>query len=474
MTHDHTILIIGGGFAGAALAIRLLDQTDTKLRIVIAEPRPEIGRGVAYSTTETVHLVNGPASHFSLYDDDPEHLANWTRAHGTDGDWTPPEGDLMPVFIPRRVFGRYVIEELARATEAAAGRATVEHLRSRIVSLSPDSGTIIARAEDGRRIVADQAVLATGVFPFAKGSTGIPDHPRHVSNPWDPKALDRLTGARDVLLIGASLSMIDMVASLESRGFQGRYHVISRRGHLIEDRRDPGAEPDILDPENLPRSTRDLLAQVAAARRRVLARGDDWQMLTAGLRDHIRPLWDKASDAERRRFARHLRALWDVTLHLAAPPAFAAMAAARDQGRFGARAARLMGVEIEGDRLTATLRPRGSTRTETLTVDGIVDCRGHQEHDWRRIEAPLVKQLLAIGLVRPHATGFGIDATAQGEVIGRDGQPRDDLFAIGHPLRGVSWESSSINEQLTQATALSRVLLDRARWSGQEPCRVTG
>ncbi|WEF25590.1 FAD/NAD(P)-binding protein [Paracoccus sp. S3-43] len=456
-----TILIVGGGFAGAVLALRLLEQ-DRPLRIVIAEPRPEIGRGLAYSTAETVHLVNGPTLHFSVHPDAPDHLADWVRSHGPDGDWTPPNGDLTDSFIPRRVFGTYVVRELDRAIHTAQGRATVEHLRDSLTALTREGGGWIARTAGDKRIAADQVVLATGVFPFADGAAAL-DDPRHVRDPWDPQALDRIAGTGDVLLIGASLSMVDMVASLESRGHRGRYHAISRRGHLIEPRRLPPEDaPEFLDAAALPRTARGLLRAVNAQRKAIVAAGGDWQSLLGGLRGHILPLSQGAATAERLRFNRHLRALWDVSLHRAAPPSFAAVERARAEGRFTASAARLIGLAAGPEGLTATIRPRGSRASKALSFDAVIDCRGHQEHDWRRVTAPLPRQLLTSGAVRPHATGFGVDATERGEVIGRDGGVTGDLFALGHPMRGVAWESSSIPEQLTQSAGLADLLRDRA------------
>lgn len=460
-----SILICGGGFAGALLAIRLLDTSPGPLCVTVAEPRPGIGRGVAYSTAETVHLLNGPARIFSLHEEDPEHLLRWIRAHGADGDWVPPPGDLSELYLPRRIFGTYVEEELARAVREAAGRVSFTHLRASVVDLARsagrDGGRLVAVTDDGSRVTADHAVLATGVFPLAPGpaEARLADEPRYVDNPWDPAALGRLADARDVLIVGASLSMVDVVASLESRGFRGRYRVISRRGHLIESRRDPEPWPDFPDPDDLPRTARALLAATIRARRAVLAAGGDWQALPAALREHVRPLWQAATTEERLRFNRHLRALWDVALHRAAPPAFATVERVRAEGRFEARAARLLDAAPGPEGLVATLRPRGCRVAETVTVDGIVNCRGHQEHDWRRIKAPLAKNLLAAGLVRPHATGFGIDATREGAVIGADGTVAGDLHALGHPLRGVAWESSSLNEQNAQGTDLARRLL---------------
>lgn len=450
------ILIIGGGFAGATLAIRLLEKT-SDLHLTIAEPRAEIGRGVAYSTPDSVHLVNGPASHFSLYPESaPDHLAKWVAAHGADGDWTPPEANPDDIFIPRRIFGSYVAEEFARAVSAAP-KAQVNHLRARIVALHRRGAGFEALADNGRVLCIDRVVLATGVFPYPQKAADL-DDPRYIRNPWDAQALDPVVQAQDILLIGASLSMVDMVASLEARGYRGRYHVISRRGHLIEPRRTPEAWPAFLTPETRPRTARALLRAVNRQRKLIRQQGGDWQALVPALREHVLPLWLGAPLAERLRFARHLRALWDVTLHRAAPPSFAAVARAQSEGRFSARAARLLDMAA-GGRLTAHLRLRGENQTETLQIDAVIDCRGHQEHDWRRVDAPLVRQLLSAGLVRPHETGFGIDATLEGRVISQDGHVQTDLLAIGHPLRGVSWESSSIPEQRVQAAALAEVLL---------------
>ena len=67
---------------------------------------------------------------------------------------------------------------------------------------------------------------------------------------------------------------------------------------------------------------------IAECRRRLDA-GEDGQALVAAIRPHVLALWQGADDAEPLRFARHLRSLWDVSLHVAVPPSFAVVADAR-------------------------------------------------------------------------------------------------------------------------------------------------
>lgn len=459
MTPRH-IAIVGGGFAGAVTAIKLLDGAREPLAITVIEPRAELGRGVAYSTSEQVHLVNGSARIFGLHPDDPDHLVRWLIRHGPEHGWRPPQNvhDSSP---PRWLYGTYVRSELQRAIAAAAGRASLSHLRRRVIGLDMVEAGWQLALDDGAAVTADEVVLALGVFQGAppRGEAAVAEHPNYVENPWDPAALDRLAGQRDVLLIGSSLSMVDVIASLEVRGFAGRYHVVSRRGQVVEARTNAPAWPDFLSGRPLPRTARALLAAVKAERRAMAARGVDWQGLPLAIRPHILALWQGASREEQLRFARHLRAFWDVTAHRAAPAAYEATRQAQAEGRFSARAGRVLTLRPRGGRIAARIGWRGTGAVSTLLVDGVVNCRGSQLHDWSQIADPLVQSLLGSGLVRPHETGFGIDATPDASIIDATGVAQPTLHAIGHPLRGVAWESSSIGEQLALAIALAGKLI---------------
>jgi uncharacterized NAD(P)/FAD-binding protein YdhS len=57
-----TVIVIGGGFTGAALAIGLSRLAQMPLDIAVIEPRAEVGRGVAFSGTDRDHRINAPAA----------------------------------------------------------------------------------------------------------------------------------------------------------------------------------------------------------------------------------------------------------------------------------------------------------------------------------------------------------------------------------------------------------------------------
>ncbi len=457
--HSHqSVVIIGGGFAGALTAIKLLDKTEVPLSITILEPREELGRGVAYSTTEAVHLINGPAGTFSLHPEEPDHLTHWLAENALRYGWTPP-ADIAGSFPPRHLYGTYVRDELRRAISTARSGSTFRHVRAIASRLVSAPHRVEITTSEGETIEADEVILALGVFQpdLARQEAAVARHPGFAASPWDAAALDRLVEADEILLIGSSLSMVDAVASMEARGFQGRYQVISRRGQFIEDRRNVALERDFLAERPLPTTARSLLSIVKAERRALAAEAKDWQALPLAIRPYILPLWQKADDVERARFARHLRAFWDVTAHRAAPDSYRAVSKAIADGRLRHGTARLLSMKPAGRLITATLKTRSGT--ESHSFGGVIDCRGHQLHDWRRISDPFVRSLIESGEVRPHSTGFGIDATEQGDVISEEGRVHRNISAIGHPLRGVAWESSSISEQRAQAIALADRIL---------------
>ena len=51
----HVVTVIGGGASGALAAHQLLRQAPAPVRVIVVEPRAELGRGVAYGTKDPRH-----------------------------------------------------------------------------------------------------------------------------------------------------------------------------------------------------------------------------------------------------------------------------------------------------------------------------------------------------------------------------------------------------------------------------------
>ncbi|WP_179283945.1 FAD/NAD(P)-binding protein [Bordetella genomosp. 10] len=459
------VVIIGGGFAGAVTAIKLARAVPVPLRLSVIESRAEIGRGIAYGTRLPTHLVNGPAKNFTLYADQPGHLADWLREQAARDGWEPPAGVAWTdAFPPRYVYGDYVQAELETALAQAPHPIEFRHVVDRAIDLERAAdGSWTVRLAGGRALRADRVVLATGLFTATLGRGDVEIDPeliaegRVIDDIWAPAPSD-LSDARDAAIIGNGLSALDAMLSAHAQGFRGHFHGISRRGLLVAPRHDVTPWPAFLDAQALPATLRQLVREVLAAHAAIRAAGEDWQRLTGAVRPHVPALWSQASDAERKRFIRHLRAYWEISLHKAAPASAAWLEDLLRAGRYSKLTGRVRRIaRAAGGRVSVTWQPRRETRTRTFEVDRVFNSRGF-DFDWTRIDDPLLRQLVARAYVTPHATGFGIEAVPQtGAVLSRTLDVAG-LYAVGHPLRGVNWESNAIGEQVAGATATAQAL----------------
>ena len=142
-----TVAIVGGGFSGAAVAYHLAEAR-VAAAIVVFEPRPALGAGLAYGDDDPTHRVNVPASRMSLLPDDEGQFARWLDASGLLAA-DPAARAGAEAFPARAVFGRYVAEMLAPHLASGA----VRHVRDAVTGLARDGGRV-AQSSRRRRTAA--------------------------------------------------------------------------------------------------------------------------------------------------------------------------------------------------------------------------------------------------------------------------------------------------------------------------------
>jgi len=456
------ILIVGGGLSGSMLAVQLL-RLPGKRHILIVETRSELGRGEAYSATESGHTLNGNAARMSVEPDNPDDLTRWLDRYINAGGWPESAEQQVPVaelFPPRGVFGLYVQQRLAEAQALGATYgSSLEHVHEEAVDLQSSDFGVRITLKSGKQLQGKFGVLATGMFPAARTpqreSSGLN---ATAVDPWDVDSMRRLDPQAKVLIIGAGLTMVDAVVSLQRAGHRGPIEVFSRHGLLPHVRRQPPAWVDFLADDHSIRSTRQLLRKVREQCELAIAEGIDWQAPLDTVRVHIGRLWNQASDVQRRQFVRHVRPWWE-SHHHRSPPLGAELLAKRvKEGRLSIHAASYQGLEVlPTGQVQIRVRRRGETDPSYVIGDALINSSGI-EYDWRRVDRPLPKQLLARGLIRPGPLALGIAAHASGGLLDAQGNVSKRLFAMGPPLRGMWWESTAVTDVASQAKALAERL----------------
>jgi uncharacterized NAD(P)/FAD-binding protein YdhS len=422
--------VIGGGMSGTIFAAERV-RLEKRDPLVLFERNARFGRGPAYATTCDGHRLNVPAHKMSAFEGDPSHFVRWL-----DGS------HAEHAFVPRERFGAY-LEDVARE---ALSNGAVRVVRGDVVDVERDASGFVVRTREGDAVQARAVVLAIG--PALPGDAFLPADIRNSDlyhrDPWR-REIGAVDG--DVILFGSGLTALDVVASLEAGSFRGHVHLVSRHGRM------PLAHAPIdRHMENVVEGT-SALALLRSFR--AAARERDWSAMVNAVRPHIPRLWMGLPIGEKRRFLRHLRSLWNVHRHRAAPEVNAV------RQRFE-RADRLT---LHRGRIIGATAKNGLLAIEIATVTGVqhieaalaVNCTGPQ-YDPTRIDDPLVRHLLERGLVARDPLGLGFASTPNGEAIAPDDTITDGMYTLGWMRTGTMFESAALGELRAQALALAQML----------------
>jgi uncharacterized NAD(P)/FAD-binding protein YdhS len=459
-------IVVGGGFSGTMVAVHLAEQGGDNIRVALVERGAQPGRGVAYGTTDSRHLLNVPAAKMGAYPHDISHFYRWLRAHPAEARAAGTARTEPGTFASRHLYGDYLRSILERALRERPGRIDV--VRGEAIGINTredDSFTVELAGKlalQGRSVV-----LAFGNFKPAP-LRGIPDglKDRFLDDPYAPETRRILAEDGDVLIVGSGLTSLDLLVSLEMTKTAGTIHVLSRHGLFPRHHEVAPEVPLFLDPAALPRTVREAFRLV---RREIAAAAGDgigWRAVVDALRPVLQKIWSGWDDRERWRFLRHLHGYWDVHRHRCAPEIISVKEQMEAKGRLVCHAGRMRFGEGNGG-VEVRYRPRGGGEERAFTVRYVLNCTGPQA-DYGRIADPLVRGLVERGLLVPDAFRMGIATDDRYRLLNVAGVPTPGLYTLGSTLRGKLYESIAVPELRDQAHDVANVILSERSLSGED------
>lgn len=239
------IVVVGGGFSGSLVVLRILDMTDHDVDIVVLEKDPQnLNGGIAFGETGAgwEHLLNIQAGRVSLFREEPDDFLSWANHGATDkATWLAEWQDFRftpSSPVPRRVFAQYLRDRLA----AVAGRrpgSLIRNVHGEAIALTPGrDGIVVSYCADGlpHSVRAEAVILATGhwapVIPAALRELQRSDE-RLVVDPYSANGRQKLLAIRhdaSVLIVGTGLTSFDVITTLQRAGHGGSITCISRHG----------------------------------------------------------------------------------------------------------------------------------------------------------------------------------------------------------------------------------------------------
>ncbi len=139
-----SVVVIGGGFSGTAIAAQLL-RRGRPVRVLLVNRYGPIGRGVAYRTRIEAHVLNVPAGGMSALPSDPSDFLRFAAARDP--------GVGPGTFVSRRLYGEYLEHVLRSAEAAAAPGAILERVVGEVRDIAPG-------AEGGASVVFRRRIPA--------------------------------------------------------------------------------------------------------------------------------------------------------------------------------------------------------------------------------------------------------------------------------------------------------------------------
>lgn len=438
----HTITIIGGGASGTLLAVQLARQARAPLTVHLVEQHGPPGRGVAYGTLTPAHRLNVPANKMGAYPDQPGHFYEWLLQNGHT--FAPD------AFVPRQLYAEYLQTQLHAAI--ADGKIEIELIHDEAIDIEVGQQAEVTMAS-GRRLASDAVVLAFGNFLPPQPSFLSPQAaaaPKYFGNPWQPDLAARIGTHDRVLVLGMGLTAVDTLLSLQARlhneplyaiSTHGWWPAVHELGHTY-----PDFSAELAGLTSLPAMLPVLRRHLRAA----AAQGSNWRAVIDSLRPSTQALWQQLPLAEKRRFMRHLRRLWDVSRHRMPQECAAALEAMHASGQLHSLQGRVPAIDMAGSEFSVSYRSRG--QLQSVQVDAVINCMG-SESNYTRLPSRLVQNLLARQLIQP-------DALAQGLEAAPDGALGPHLYTLGTALKGLLWESTAVPEIRAQARQLAAKLLE--------------
>lgn len=443
------VAIVGGGFSGLLTLLHVLRRApDAEVVVIERTPRP--GPGLAYGACGPAHLLNVPAERMGAFPDDPRGFFTWLEAR-QPGRFHPHD------FVPRALYGEYLVATVSAAASGHAARVRFVH--GVVEQVTPIANGAELSLSSGQTLVADVVVLALGL-PMAAAPWEAPDR-EGSADPWSADTWRHVQPTDRILIVGTGLTALDVLVSLAARGHRGPVRFVSRNGRFPQPHAAAHGAPAVpvgVDAEVLARGPRHALRSIRTLVREQQAAGGSWHAVLDAVRPHVAATWQRWSARDRQRFLRRLRPYWDVHRHRAP----LAVLRLLDQGIQSGRVQSLRGaverVSAEAAGVTVTVRTAQGAAV-SIGADRVFNCIGPT---LRLSESrdPLIRSLLESGLAVTDDASLGLAADGQGRLRHAAGSHAANIFLLGALRRGDLWESTAVPELRGQAATVGRLVAD--------------
>ncbi len=457
MNKEYDLVIVGGGAAGLILLANTFEKATSPLSIALINTGYPTGKGIAYSTKNSNHLLNVRVSRMSAFASDTNHFTNWILSKREYSEYH--HENLGERFVARKIYGEYLEDLYQSLLKSENKNIRFDLIIDEVIDIKKTDNEFDIKLKNHESIDGKKVVLCTGNQPpiSLPGISNLKSSNKVFINPWDERAVENINPDQPVFIVGAGLTMVDTVISIIDQGFKNKIIVVSKHGAI------PMAHPvtrvSVPHPEKAPASDiHEIYSELKSKIRSAIDHTEWHEPVLEAVRPFTQKIWQELPIEQKNRFLRHINHRWAKLRHRLPHEVHDFIQLLIDSNQIELYAGKLEDVQDNGTDLTIRFFDKLTESSSTIKAQRIINCIG-PEGDFHKVENPLLKNMLASGMIAKDPLSLGFNATGNGEIINKDGEIVPNLFTIGSGLRGILWESTAIPEIRVQAHEMANKVL---------------
>jgi uncharacterized NAD(P)/FAD-binding protein YdhS len=389
--------------------------------------------------------------------DEPRHFLDWLREQP---EFAGASNSLADDYVSRLFFGRYIRELFDHWCNQQAKKKDirVHSVEGEAVDVAQGDTRMQVQLASGQRIDCDRIVLATGNLPPAPlpGDEDLCEHPYYFADPWEGWLDSLPKSPTEIVLIGASLTAIDIVLTLEQFGWPGKVIAVSRHG-VWPLPYFPKVDYSVFGDDPTSLGLHELMQRFRHHRRTMRENRIPLAHFVDSCRSFTQRIWQKLSLREKQRFLRLIQPAWKIARHRIPASVSDRLKKAQNEGRLELVRGRVRRLESNGERISVTLADG-----RVLDAGAVFNCTGPQQ-SYIDHGGPIFRNLSERGMIAPDDVNLGTRVAADFTVLHRDGQQSSRIFALGNLLKGTLWETTGVPEMAGQGQAIAKTIIASLR-----------
>ncbi|MGB8839910.1 MAG: FAD/NAD(P)-binding protein [Aliidongia sp.] len=469
-TRRRTIVVIGAGYGGLQFFLESLDlairqELNDSLRYIFVDSRPvsEYGRGVAWATEQSDRMLTN--NHCPEIVTDLETRETVGSIRGVCYSREPTAGEL---FVKRTDVGAIFVDKFHTAITRAKQHGIELHtLVDEVIDVEKVGVNYDVILKSEQRLQADYIVMALGhIAPTTYCK--LLDCENYIGNPWVQITDERVMPVdAEIAVIGLGPTAVDTIIKLRDCGIKN-VKAYSRSGTMQYPRPIPSKYSlKIATEDNIMKLAREMghlridtliglvtaefliqevdwmpfLDAVKASRMPPLEalrhgyavsnKGADWFGLISALIDCIPISWHLLEDSERGKMLKILNELSNVLYGMAPSNALRILQELED------KTLKVFDnlIEIEHDKNSNQFSLIRKTVDGNISdaADYVINCTGFGT-DITQAESPLVKNLVAREILKPHEFGGAIVDFLTGQITRSDSDKVHQIYCLSGTL----------------------------------------